>query len=346
MTSLETALGDAPRAELMTGPTPIERLHRIEDALGAAARGVRLFAKRDDLVGLGGGGNKVRKLEFLIGDAKRSGADTFITVGGRQSNHARLTAAAAARSGLRCELVLAQLVPRADDDYQHGGNVLLDRLFGAMIHDLPGSADALAFANARAASLRADGRSAYVAPAGGSSPVGCLGYAMCARELLDQSRAMGVRFDRIVVANGSSGTHAGLAAGLAACGEPPSLVRSFSVLASESESRAATLALARETLRLLGAHVALEAADIDVVGSERGAGYGIPTQSMWEAVRMMAAHEGLLLDPVYTGKAFAGLIAGIRAGAYAPGQNVLFVMTGGTTALFAYRRQLTEATDP
>jgi L-cysteate sulfo-lyase len=336
----QATIASLPRVELMTRPTPIQRLLRIEEAMGDALRGIRLFAKRDDVMGLGGGGNKLRKLEFLMGDALSKGADTVITVGGRQSNHARLTAAAAARLGLRCELVLTQLVPRLDEDYQYNGNILLDDLFGAHVHDLPGTANALDQANERAALLRAEGRRVYVTPAGGSSPVGCLGYAVCAHEILAQSQAMGVAFDRILVPNGSSGTHAGLAAGLVAMGVSPSLVRSFAVLATEEDTRATTIEKTRETLQGLGQELSFDDAEIDVAGSERGTGYGMPTPSMLAALDLMASREGLLLDPVYSGKAFAGLLAAIRNGDYRSGQNILFVMTGGTPGLFAYRDAL------
>jgi L-cysteate sulfo-lyase len=264
--------------------------------------------KRDDFMGLGGGGNKLRKLEFLIGDAISKGANTIITVGGRQSNHARPPAAA--RLGLRCELILSQVVPRHELEYQHSGNILLDDLFGAKIYDLPSSANALEHANAGAEVLRAAGRNVYVAPSGASSPVGCLGYAVCANEIARQSLSLGVEFDRIVVPNGSSGTHAGLAAGFAALGRTPAFVKSFSVLATESDTRRGTIEKARATLAMVAERAILDESEIDVAGNQRGPGYGVPTESMIEAVRLMAAREGLLLDPVYSGKAFAGLLAG------------------------------------
>jgi L-cysteate sulfo-lyase len=339
----DEAIARFPRIALMSAPTPIERLVRIEEAMGERLGGVRLYVKRDDVMALGGGGNKLRKLEFLLGDARAKGADTIITVGGRQSNHARLTAAAAAKVGLRCELVLAQMVRRGDADYLENGNVLLDRLFGARIHDLPGSADALEFANARAAEIGAKGGHAYVAPAGGSSPVGCLGYAACAREIEAQSRSMGVSFDQIIVPNGSSGTHAGLAAGLVALGLPVSRVRSFSVLADLEPTRRATIDKASATLALLGGDAALDEAEIRVDGSQRGPAYGVPTEAMIQAVRLMASREGLLLDPVYSGKAFAGVLAAIAGGQFASGSNLLFIMTGGTPGLFAYRSEFPDA---
>ena len=326
-------LQDRPRFALLSGPTPIERLARLEHVLAGDAA-PPLFVKRDDIMGVGGGGNKLRKLEFLIADAQAQGCDTFVTTGGRQSNHARLSAAASARAGLACELVLADLVDRDDESYRRNGNILLDGLFGARLHHVTGDTDTLAFARARAEDLRAEGRKAYVVGAGGSSPIGCLGYAACAHEILAQEAALGLRFERIVIPNGSAGTHAGLAAGFAAAGEDPRRVQSYTVLAPLAQAQAATRDLARETLKLLDPDAALADDDILVLGGQRGEGYGIPTAAMLEAVRLVARAEGLLLDPVYGGKAFAGLIAAIRSGE-ARGPS-LFVMTGGVPGLFAY----------
>ncbi|MGI3899927.1 MAG: D-cysteine desulfhydrase family protein [Janthinobacterium lividum] len=337
---LASALARHPREVLVVQPTPIRRLHGVEAFFAGALADTRIFVKRDDLMEIGGGGNKLRKLEFLIGDAKSKGADTIITVGGRQSNHARLTAAVCARLGLSCELVLTRVVPRYDIEYEQGGNVLLDDILGATVHDLPASEDALAHALRRADALRSQGRICYVAPSGGSSPVGCLGYAACAREIAVQERELGVSFDRVIVPNGSSGTHAGLAAGFVVLGRPASVVRSFSVLAEEDITQATTLQKTRETLTLLGDATELGFGDVPVSGRHRGAGYGIPTDGMVEAVRLMARKEGLFLDPVYSGKAFAGLLDDIGRGADPGGRNILFVMTGGSPGLFAYRDAL------
>ncbi|HLZ66805.1 MAG TPA: D-cysteine desulfhydrase family protein [Aliidongia sp.] len=324
-----------PRVRLLEGPTPIQRLPRVEAALGPE-HGIKLFVKRDDLMGLGGGGNKLRKLEFLLGEAQARGADTIVTVGGRQSNHARLTAAAA-RLGLRCELVLVRMVPRHDPDYVDNGNILLDDLFGARVHDLPAGSDALAFAEARAAELKAEGRSAYVASIGGSSPIGCLGYAACAAEIASQSRELGLTFSRVVVPNGSSGTHAGLAAGFEALGTGAAIVKSFAVLAKADVAQATTLEKARATAALLGLASPIGADAIEVAGDQLGEGYGMPTPTMVSAVRLAASREGLLLDPVYSGKAFAGVLADIQSGRIAAGQSLLFIMTGGAPSLFSYR---------
>nr|AHM02302.1 cytochrome c subunit E [Sphingomonas sp. NX-3] len=319
---------------LLAHPSPIGRLERLEAALGTA---VRIYVKRDDVAGIGGGGNKLRKLEFLLGDAIAQGCDTFVTTGGLQSNHARLSAAAAARMGLACELVLADVVPRHDADYRGNGNLLLDAIFGATVHRVPGDTDRPALLHARAEALRAAGGKAYVVGAGGSSPVGALGYVACAWEILAQEAALGERFARIVVPNGSAGTHAGLAAGMAAAGEDAARVQSYAVLATPEAAHADTLALAQTTLAANALPGSVTAEEVVINGSQRGEGYGIPTPAMREAVELLARTEGLLLDPVYSGKAFAGLLAAIRGGAFQPGEAVLYVMTGGVPGLFAYR---------
>ena len=322
-------------------PTPIQPLDNINRKLAEGGRRVRIFVKRDDLIPLGGGGNKMRKLEFLIGDAISQGADTIVTFGGRQSNHARQTAAAAAKAGLVCELILSRVVPRDDPDYDSNGNVLLDMLFGATIHDLAAGADAQAFARDRVATLRAQGGRPYVAPAGGSSAVGCLGYVGCASEIALQSDHHAVSFAQIVVAGGSNGTQAGLVAGFVAMGSDPKLVKSYTVLAPLEAARAEVLEKAQATATLIDPKLTMAPDMIVMDGAHRGEAYGIPTDGMRTAVELMARTEGLLLDPVYSGKAFAGLLHDIRAGAYQDGASVLFIMTGGTPGLFAYRSAFT-----
>ncbi len=326
------------RLSLLDGPTPIQELRRLNADFG----GVRIFVKRDDFTSICGGGNKLRKLEFLLGEAKAQGADTVITVGARQSNHARLTAAAAARAGFACELVLPDVVARTDGDYLHNGNVLLDGLFGARVHHLPGDADVAGFVSERLDALSGEGRKAYFVPVGGSNAIGCLGYAACALEIEEQAATLGVRFSNVLVANGSSGTHAGLAAGFALTANGAALVKSYSVYYPADKTRTITLTIARDVLALIGPGRKLDEDDIQVDGSHRGEGYGIPTQGMVDAVQSMARREGLLLDPVYSGKAFAGLLHDVRGGVYRPGEAVLFVMTGGAPGLFAYRSALTQ----
>ncbi|HVI56873.1 MAG TPA: D-cysteine desulfhydrase family protein [Luteibacter sp.] len=336
-----SALDRLPRIALLDSTTTIHSLPRIEQQLGLASRGIRLSIKRDDVMALGGGGNKLRKLEYHFGHAREIGADTIVTVGGVQSNHARLTAAAAARHGFACEMFLARMVPKDGDDYEKNGNVLLDELFGAAVTLLPRGENALAHANARAEALQAKGRTAVVLPTGGSTPRGVLGYARCAREIAQQEEALGVRFDRIVVPNGSSGTHAGLIAGFAALGRQPERVQAYSVLGERDAAVTTTLGLARDALALLESPAELAEGDVCIDGSQRGEGYGVPTLAMKDAVRLMARAEGILLDPVYSGKAFAGLLHDLRSGAVRDGEHVLFVATGGQPGLYAYRDDLT-----
>ena len=333
-TVLEKALDRIARTELLFGPTPISRATRLEQLLGV--RGVGIYLKRDDHMLIGGGGNKLRKLEFHLGAALQEGVDTVITVGGLQSNHARLTAAVCARQGLACELFLTRAVPKPEVDYELNGNVLLDQLFGARLKVFAAGTDALALAQARATQLRESRHNVLVIPTGGSTPLGALGYARCAAEIAQQAAALKVDFDQVIVPNGSAGTHAGLAAGFHLMGRGAATVKSYSVLADRETSVARTLQLMQDALTLLGGST-VEASEIIVDGSQLGSGYGLPTEAMQDAVRLMAQAEGLLVDPVYSGKAFAGLLADLRQGQYRAGDNVLFVMTGGTPGLYAYR---------
>jgi L-cysteate sulfo-lyase len=328
------------RVRLLEGPTPIQRLRRVEATLGPALNGARLFVKRDDLTGLGGGGSKLRKLEFLLGDALARGADTVIATGPCQSNSARLVAAAAARLGLHCELGLRPLTTDDSVEYARGGNTLLADLFGAAIHSLPDAAAAAGFAAERQAALAAHGRMGYVLPPGASSPLASLGYAECALEIADQEHALGVQFDRVVVANGSAGTQAGLVAGFALLDRGAAVVQGFSVLAGVAVAHAATLELARDCFALLEGDGDIRAHDVVVDDSYRGPGYGMVTSDAVDALRFLATQEGLLLDPVYSAKAFAGLLCQARRGELGSHRNILFVMTGGAPALFAYRDEL------
>jgi L-cysteate sulfo-lyase len=336
-TSLADALARIPRVALIDAPTPIQPLKRIEEVMGPALNGVKLYAKREDLLGLGGGGSKLRKLEYLMGDAAAKDCDTIIASGGIQSNFTRVTAAACARQKVACELVLAPLVPETDDDYQHNGNTVLNELFGARMHVLDRSETAADFARRRADELAGQGRRPYMTPAGGSSAISALGYVRCALELDTQLKSSGMDDAIIVTANGSNGSHAGLLAGFKALGHSPRRLQAFTVLATAESSRSSTLAMANGTLELLGRRDPLGIDDVQIEDEQRGRGYGLVTDGMIEAVRLMASCEGLLLDPVYSGKAFAGVIGDVRAGRYPAGSSVVFLMTGGTPALFAYR---------
>jgi L-cysteate sulfo-lyase len=338
--SLVDALARLPHITLIDEPTPIQRLKRIEEAMGPSLNGIKLYVKRDDLMGIGMGGNKLRKLEYLMGDAAAKGCDTIIATGGIQSNFTRVAAAACAREKVACELVLAPLVPETDDEYQRNGNTILNDLFGARMHVLGRGETAADFAKRRAEELTAQGRRPYLTPGGGSNSISALGYVRCALELDAQLSSKGLDDAIIVTANGSNGTHAGLLAGFKSLGRSPHRLRAFTVLADAESSRNSTLNMANGTLELLGASGHLDIDDVQIANDQRGRGYGLVTDAMIEAVRLMASCEGLLLDPVYSGKAFAGVIGDVRSGRYPAGSSVVFLMTGGTPALFAYRSAL------
>jgi len=322
------------RARFCHLPTALEPLPRLSAELG----GPQILVKRDDATGLAFGGNKTRKLEFLIGQAQGAGADTLVTAGGVQSNHCRQTAAAAARHGLACALVLQRRVAWNHPGYEQGGNVLLDRLAGAEVLLVERAADLAAELERTAERLRGRGRRPFVIPVGGSTPVGALGYVSAGLELMAQAEASARPIDAIVHASGSGGTQAGLLVALEALGAEAPVVG-----ISVSEARAAleaTIAdLARRTAALLGS-AAPPDARVEALDRYVGADYGQPTAGMREAVRLCAALEGLFLDPVYTGKAMAGLIDLIRAGRFGRGQTVVFLHTGGTPALFPYAEAL------
>lgn len=329
-------LSKFPRFPLLDDPTPIQYLPRLSKTVG-----VDIYVKRDDFIGIAAEGNKLRKLEFLIADALAQGADTIITLGARQSNHCRLTAAAANRAGLKCELVLKRSVPRHDLEYSQNGNILLDEILGAHIHDLPADADLVAFAETRKTQLEAQGRKVYVIPVGGSNALGSLGYADCAREISEQTEQMGLHFDQIFLPSGSAGTHAGLVAGFAAMGQDPAKVLAFTISNPLETLRPLTFEKANQTAKLIHPALEVSESDIRIDGGHIGSGYGIPTDEMLRALRLLATTEGLLLDPVYSGKAFAGMLYRIEKGEYHAGQKLLFLMTGGLPGLFAYRSAFT-----
>lgn len=329
-------LGKFPRVSLMHGRTPIQRLDRLEEVLGTRRQEVRIWAKRDDFMELGGGGNKLRKLEFLLGQAISEGCSTVVATGGIQSNFARLAAAACAKTGLKCELVLAQMVPRQSDIYQQNGNVLLDQLFGAHVHLLSQGENPAAFVKRRSDEIAGDRGKAFIAVLGGSTPIGCLGYVDCAFELTMQAKELDIVFDHIVIPNGSGGMHAGLAAGMVLAEDTPTKIKAHTVLSPREACITATVEKVNAIFDLLSVDKRIEQTDVEIGGDELGGGYGIPTSAMVDAIRMIGKSEGLLLDPVYGGKALAGLLADIKSGVISPRSNVLFVMTGGIPGLYAY----------
>jgi L-cysteate sulfo-lyase len=334
MDATMTAAG-AERLRLAHLPTPLEPLERLSRELG----GPRIWVKRDDCTGLAGGGNKTRKLEFLLGDALESGADTVLTAGAVQSNHARQTAAACARLGLGCELFLKEAAPGRGESYGHSGNVLLDRILGAKVRILSGKATAETAMEKHAEALRGERRRPYVIPVGGSNAVGALGYVECARELSAQAHEMKLGIDALVHASASHGTQAGLAVGLAVAGAE-TLLLGVGVSGSSRQAQANVEQIAAATCERLGS--SRRFAEIEVDDRFVGEGYGIPTSEGLAAIRLVARLEGLLFDPVYTGKAMAGLVAMVREGRFGSGENVVFLHTGGWPALFAYKEELAE----
>ncbi|HEX4740903.1 MAG TPA: D-cysteine desulfhydrase [Caulobacteraceae bacterium] len=320
-----------PRRRYTPYATAIEPLKTLSKALG----GPEIWIKRDDTLGLAAGGNKTRKLEFLVAEALAQGADTLITVGAVQSNHCRLTLGAAAREGLKCRLVLEERVPGSYKPQASGNNFLFGLMGAERIEVVPAGTDLNAAMEAIGADLAAQGRRGYIIPGGGSNTVGALGYVACADEILAQAFDAGLAFDRVVVASGSAGTHAGLLVGFAGrqSGIP---ITGINVRRPRAEQEGNVHALVQSTAQKLGvAPIPREA--VVALDEWVGPGYSIPSPQMVEAVQMLARLEGVLLDPVYTGKAMAGLIGLARRGELKKGERVLFVHTGGSPALFAYQ---------
>lgn len=328
-------LAGHPRVALASLPTPLEEAPGLRVALGGAARCPRILVKRDDLTGLGLGGNKARKLDYLMGQALAEGATTVITTGAVQSNHARMTAAAASRCGLKAHLVLTT----SSDDPPVEGNLLLDRLFGAAVSFVPAVNPMLAVGHDEAvvaevaAAVRSDGGQPFVIPVGGSSAVGALGYVAGSVELATQLVAIGARPSRLYFASGSRGTQAGLTLGAHLAGASYRL-HGVAVSAGEPEKVLRARRVARDAASLLGADVAIDALEFVTDQAQIGDGYGLPTAAALEALVLVARTEALVLDPTYTAKAMAGLIADVRAGRIAPEDTIVFLHTGGSPALF------------
>lgn len=320
-----------PRVFLAHLPTPLERLDRLSKELG----GPEIWIKRDDCTGLSTGGNKTRKLEFLMAEALAMGADTVMTQGATQSNHARQTAAFAAKLGLGCHILLEDRTGSNDANYNGNGNVLLDHLHGATTSKRAGGTDMAAEMESAAETLRAQGRKVYIIPGGGSNPTGALGYVNCAFELVSQANDRGLVIDHLVTATGSAGTQAGLITGLKAINAGIPLT-GFGVRAPKERQEDMVYNLATRTAEKLGCPGVVTRADVVADTSYVGAGYGVPRADTLEAIAMFAQLEGLLLDPVYSGKGAAGLIDYCRKGHFKKGQRVVFLHTGGSAALFGY----------
>ena len=320
-----------PRSGLMGGPTPLEPLQRLSEHLG-----IELWIKRDDLTGLGGGGNKIRQLEYYLGAAQAEGADTILITGAVQSNYVRSAAAAAAKCGMKAVLQLEDRVPGKGVIYRSSGNVLLGRLLGADYMQYPEGEDEAGADQAlreRAAELQAQGRAPYVIPLGlRNKPLGTLGYMNAAQEVLAQRGD----FDAVAIPSGSGATHMGFLAGLRALGSTTSVhgvcVRRDAAAQAERLEEVATRLAA-----LLEVESWVTQGDIQTSDTALAPGYGRVGPKTRDAIRLMAETEGLFLDPVYSGKCFAGLIDLVESGEITAGSQVLFVHTGGFPALFAYQ---------
>ncbi len=317
------------RIPLAHVPTPLEPMPNLAKALGVTD----LWIKRDDCTGFALGGNKVRKLEYLMADAKTQGATAIITAGGTQSNHVRQTAAAASRLGLRCGAVLERV--RTDALYESSGNALLDHLFGAEPVFIDKDADLSAALAKLAADWRAAGETVYEIPVGGSNPLGALGYVRAAEELATQCRDMGLHPGLIVHASGSAGTQAGLLVGLALVGLEVQVV-GMCVSRAGPEQEAKVTALVKDTCDFIGRPDLADVIEVRCDGAYVGPGYGAKTPAMISAVQALARTEGIFLDPVYTGKAMAGLIDFAATGKLTGAGPIIFLHTGGTPALFVY----------
>ena len=328
---LSLTLAKFPKVRLGHLPTPLEPMDRLSEILG----GPRLWVKRDDCTGLSSGGNKTRKLEFLMADAQSKGADTIITQGATQSNHARQTTAAAAKLGMECHILLEDRTGSNDNNYILNGNVLLDRLHGASVSKRSGGTDMNLEMQDFADALIEKGKKPYIIPGGGSNPIGALGYVNCARELTEQASEIGLKIDALVHATGSAGTQAGLVTGLAAIQSNIHLL-GIGVRAPKDKQEQMVFDLAQKTADYLDTGIEIERDKVRAICDYVGAGYGLPTDGMIKAVKLLAQSEGLLFDPVYSGKGLDGLIDQIKKGYFAGMDNVVFLHTGGSAALFGY----------
>jgi D-cysteine desulfhydrase family pyridoxal phosphate-dependent enzyme len=328
-------LDKLPRFPLAQLPTPIEELKSLSRELG----GPDLLTKRDDQTGLALGGNKTRKLEFLVGQALEQGADTLVTAGAAQSNHCRQTAAAAAKAGLRSELLLDGAKPELAN-----GNLLLDELLGANMHWIQ-RAERTAKLSELSDRLRKDGHKPYVIPVGGSNGIGATGYVLGMIELSGQLRAMDRRVDHVVFASSSGGTQAGITVGANVTGFTAKL-HGISVDKDDRDQESyehELVNIANETAAYIGWDAQFTTKDFNVVYGYVGGGYGVVNHLERNAIRLAASREGIILDPVYAGRAMGALIDLIRKKIFRHGETVLFWHTGGSPALFAYAKDLSHS---
>ncbi|EKN71657.1 D-cysteine desulfhydrase [Neobacillus bataviensis LMG 21833] len=320
-----------PKRNYTPSATPIEKLEHLSRALG----GPDIYIKRDDLLGLTAGGNKTRKLEYLVADALEQGADTLITAGGVQSNHARLTLAAAVKEGLKCQLVLEETETHPYNDKASGNNLLYHLLGVEKVKTLQAGQDLTSAMAELNAELQKVGRKGYMIPVGGSNEIGSLGYAVCANEITRQAEQENLYFDHIVVPSGSGGTQVGLILGFSGSRHEHNIL-GINVSRSTELQEELISGLLERVCSYYDVAGKISENVIRCNGEYVGQGYAIPTEGMIEAVQLVAQTEGILLDPVYTGKAMAGLIDYVRTGQFKEGEKVLFVHTGGSPALYQY----------
>jgi len=323
-------LAQFPRRRYTAGQTPLEELPRLTKMFGP-----NIYMKRDDLLGLAGGGNKTRKLEFLVADALIAGADTLITCGAVQSNHCRLTLAAAVKEGLKCRFVLEERVPKSYKPDASGNNFLFNMLGVEKIKVVPSGSDMMKAMQAVADEVTAEGRKAYIIPGGGSNPIGATGYVACAEEILAQAFDQGINFDYIVTTSGSAGTHAGLVVGF--YGNNSNIpVIGINISRQKGPQENLVYNLVEQTAAHVGIKGTIPREAVQCFEEYVGPGYSLPTSEMVKTVKLVAQTEGILLDPVYTGKAMAGMLDLVQKGFFKMGQNILFVHTGGSPALYHY----------
>lgn len=321
-----------PKRNYVTAPTPIEAMPAFSKALGGK---VNLFIKRDDLLPGCAGGNKTRKLDFCIADAIENGADTIVTCGAVQSNHCRLTLAWAVKEGMDCHLILEERVPGSYKENGSGNNFLFKLMGVKSITVVPGGSDMLGEMEKVAEQVKGAGKKPYIIPGGASNAIGATGYVACAMETQQQLFAENLPIDHMVVPSGSAGTHAGIVVGM--FGTNAAIpVSGINVSRKKDVQEEIVHKLAIETAARVGVRESLPADEITCFDSYVGSGYSLPTDGMIEAVKLLAQTESILLDPVYSGKAMAGLIDLVRKDHFPAGANVLFLHTGGSPALYAY----------
>ncbi len=325
-------LAKFPRRGYLQSDTPIEYLPNLSKALGGK---VNIYIKRDDLLPGTSGGNKTRKLDFCIADAMAKGADTIITCGAVQSNHCRLTLAWAKKEGLDCHFVLEERVKGSYKEDGSGNNFLFHLLGINSIRVVPGGSNMMDEMEKTAAELNAKGRKTYIIPGGASNTIGALGYVNCAEETQRQLFNEQISIDTVVVPSGSAGTHAGMVVGMA-CNNTNIPVIGVNVSRVKDVQEELVYKLTKATAELIGVNVPARE-QVVCFDEYVGDGYSLPTDGMIEAVTLFARTEAILLDPVYSGKAGAGLIDLVRKGYFAKGSNVLFLHTGGSPALYAYQ---------